>query len=225
MQQKVAIGLMVVSVVALGIYFSIVSAQLISSYETACTTEAMICPDGTSVGRTEPHCEFAACPIHAENTDTASTTHSTGTSSVSTTTISYECNQDAKICPDGSSVGRSGPKCEFSICAPAGATSGTIHTTMGQKMTAQGVSITPLEIISDSRCPSDPLINCIWAGTVEIRAQIQSGLGFGILNLQLGKPVTTEKEIITLSEVSPAKTEQVEIPVSSYRFTFDVKKR
>src|SRR3989338_1466843 len=28
----------------------------------ACTMEAKICPDGTSVGRTGPKCEFAACP-------------------------------------------------------------------------------------------------------------------------------------------------------------------
>lgn len=29
---------------------------------TACTLEAKICPDGSSVGRTGPNCEFAACP-------------------------------------------------------------------------------------------------------------------------------------------------------------------
>lgn len=29
--------------------------------ETACTLEARICPDGTSVGRSGPNCEFAAC--------------------------------------------------------------------------------------------------------------------------------------------------------------------
>jgi hypothetical protein len=29
----------------------------------ACTMEAMICPDGTAVGRTGPNCEFAPCPI------------------------------------------------------------------------------------------------------------------------------------------------------------------
>ncbi len=28
----------------------------------ACTQEAKICPDGTSVGRTGPHCEYAPCP-------------------------------------------------------------------------------------------------------------------------------------------------------------------
>lgn len=29
----------------------------------ACTNEAMICPDGSSVGRSGPNCEFAICPV------------------------------------------------------------------------------------------------------------------------------------------------------------------
>lgn len=29
----------------------------------ACTMEAMLCPDGSYVGRTGPKCEFEACPI------------------------------------------------------------------------------------------------------------------------------------------------------------------
>jgi hypothetical protein len=28
----------------------------------ACTMEAKVCPDGSSVGRTGPNCEFAPCP-------------------------------------------------------------------------------------------------------------------------------------------------------------------
>lgn len=28
----------------------------------ACTADAMLCPDGSAVGRTGPNCEFAACP-------------------------------------------------------------------------------------------------------------------------------------------------------------------
>jgi len=29
----------------------------------ACTMDARVCPDGSSVGRTGPNCEFAACPV------------------------------------------------------------------------------------------------------------------------------------------------------------------
>lgn len=33
--------------------------------QIACTLEAMICPDGSSVGRTGPNCEFSPCPTQA----------------------------------------------------------------------------------------------------------------------------------------------------------------
>ena len=33
-----------------------------SPTQTVCTLEAKICPDGTTVGRTGPSCEFSPCP-------------------------------------------------------------------------------------------------------------------------------------------------------------------
>jgi hypothetical protein len=36
----------------------------------ACTLEAKLCPDGSSVGRVGPNCEFAACPADANSTST-----------------------------------------------------------------------------------------------------------------------------------------------------------
>lgn len=33
--------------------------------QVACTQEAMVCPDGTAVGRTGPNCEFAPCSTTA----------------------------------------------------------------------------------------------------------------------------------------------------------------
>lgn len=40
--------------------------------ESACTLEALICPDGTTVGRTGPNCEFAPCPNPSPATETES---------------------------------------------------------------------------------------------------------------------------------------------------------
>lgn len=34
--------------------------------KAACTEEAKVCPDGSSVGRTGPDCAFAECPAAAE---------------------------------------------------------------------------------------------------------------------------------------------------------------
>lgn len=57
-----------------------------------CPEDAWMCPDGSSVVRVLPDCEFEDCPSPVA------------------------CTMDAKVCPDGSTVGRSGPNCEFEEC-------------------------------------------------------------------------------------------------------------
>lgn len=38
------------------------------------------------------------------------------TNSASPKSTNIACTMEAKVCPDGSSVGRSGPNCEFTVC-------------------------------------------------------------------------------------------------------------
>ena len=63
MTQKLIYVLVVVAVLA-GLYLTFGSQKSTNddNSEVACTLEAMVCPDGTTVGRTGPNCEFAACP-------------------------------------------------------------------------------------------------------------------------------------------------------------------
>lgn len=51
--------------------FGLFSNYLLSDYATpvetfegswACTADLRVCPDGSTVGRTPPYCQFAACP-------------------------------------------------------------------------------------------------------------------------------------------------------------------
>jgi len=53
------------------------------------------------------------------------------------------CTMEAKICPDGSAVGRQGPNCEFAACPPMNNSSPANYTLYGK------VSIGPL-------CPVEP---------------------------------------------------------------------
>lgn len=53
-------GLIILGVVIFGGYFLVKSSS--KPAEKACTMEAKICPDGSSVGRTGPNCEFTPCP-------------------------------------------------------------------------------------------------------------------------------------------------------------------
>ena len=56
-------GIVLIIVVGAGafIYRNMMERPLTPDGVTACTLEAKVCPDGTSVGRQGPNCEFAVC--------------------------------------------------------------------------------------------------------------------------------------------------------------------
>ena len=60
MQKITPIILTVLVFILVGAMYSYVSKN--KPVQKACTLEAKICPDGSSVGRTGPNCDFAACP-------------------------------------------------------------------------------------------------------------------------------------------------------------------
>jgi hypothetical protein len=140
-----------------------------------------------------------------------------------TSTLPQVCTQEAKLCPDGSAVGRTGPNCEFTACPTSAATSTKLTTYLGGQVTGLNITINPREIVSDSRCPEG--VQCIWAGTVEVKTVLSSQVGQGEHVLKLGEPQVFGDFSITLTEVTPAPKEGKKIPVSSYRFVFEVKKR
>ncbi|MFH0937442.1 MAG: hypothetical protein V1808_04075 [Candidatus Daviesbacteria bacterium] len=57
----IILGVLITAIIVGGIYL-IKNPSLIKTTPKACTMEAKICPDGTSVGRTGPNCEFSPCP-------------------------------------------------------------------------------------------------------------------------------------------------------------------
>lgn len=61
------------------------------------------------------------------------------------------CTMDAMMCPDGSSVGRSGPNCEFDVCPGSEATdlSETLDLTMpAEEATMGGSTYEPEDMIA-----------------------------------------------------------------------------
>jgi len=98
-----------------------------------------------------------------------------------------------------------------------------LETSIGLGATAFGVKIIPLELLEDSRCPIN--VVCIQAGTVRVRARVESVLGTSTMIFKLDDPVNTESEIMTLVEVQPLKIAGQESPMRNYRFFFTVAKR
>lgn len=98
-----------------------------------------------------------------------------------------------------------------------------IKVGLDQSGSAFGVTITILEVLEDSRCPID--VQCIQAGTVRLRATLESGLGTADQEFKLNETITTEAEEITLTMVAPQSDSESQIESSEYVFTFEVTKR
>ena len=85
------------------------------------------------------------------------------------------------------------------------------------------VTVRPLTVMEDSRCPRG--VQCIQAGTVKVQTQIISAMGPSVMIFELGKPITTEAEEVTLTDVSPAPQAGVTVAPKDYVFTFEIKQR
>lgn len=126
------------------------------------------------------------------------------------------CDAIAKLCSDGSAVGRTGPNCEFAEC-PIVTPSSTL---LYQPQTINNLTIQPIEVLSDSRCPTK--VQCIWAGTVTLKVNLTAHSQTDNFALTLGTPQSFNGLLVTLTSVLPAKTSRTPITPADYQFTFIV---
>jgi hypothetical protein len=157
-----------------------------------------------------------------ESVATTSLPTPTTTPTTSPITEVWECTADGFICPDGSTVGRTGPRCEWAPCPSIDAPSDTVSTYLGGRVARFNLTLNPYEVVSDSRCAPD--VQCIWAGTVEVRTRVESPAGHGEHVFTLNEPQTIENFTVTLIEVTPSSSEEAKDPEHGYWFTFEIKK-
>jgi hypothetical protein len=133
-----------------------------------------------------------------------------------------ECTEEAKVCPDGSSVGRIGPNCAFAECPVVvvpPVKEGTVAE-LNQKILTNGVYITPLDVVTDSRCPAD--VTCVWAGEVTLKTTLEKAGVSKVVVLKMGVPTTFEHMLVTLVSVTPENNSKKPYTEDVYRFTFRV---
>lgn len=128
------------------------------------------------------------------------------------------CTEEAKICPDGTAVGRTGPNCEFAACPTPQVKEETVAA-LNQKILNEGIFITPLEVVSDSRCPID--VTCIWAGEVSVKVKLEKGSTTTEVVLKEGGSTTFEGISVFLVSVAPANNSKNPLKKEDYRFTFN----
>jgi len=131
------------------------------------------------------------------------------------------CTMEAKICPDGSAVGRNGPKCEFTACPTI---KESAKAKVVEKILNNGVYITPQDVVEDSRCPED--VTCIWAGQVKLRVTLRLAGDNPIdekdVTLTMGVATPFKGKEIELINVTPVPNSKKSINAGDYAFTFRV---
>lgn len=134
------------------------------------------------------------------------------------------CTMDAMQCPDGTYVGRTGPKCEF-VCPKVteGNSIDEFEIGLNKTKTFNGMSLTPVKVLEDSRCPIN--VQCIQAGVVRLQVNLENVEGKGTQVFTLNQPIKTEAGIIELKSVMPTAHTDTNINSRNYVFTFKVSKK
>ena len=133
------------------------------------------------------------------------------------------CTMDAMMCPDGSYVGRSGPKCEFKCpeVSEASTTEKVFKPTLSLNQIFEldsGIQFSVLAVTEDSRCPSD--VTCIWAGTAKIILKADSSSE----ELEIGKTMTTPNGfLVTFEDIKPYPVSTQKTRDEDYRFIISIK--
>lgn len=191
---------------------SVNAGAQVGANATICSADAKLCPDGSYVGRTGPKCEFAACPNEGTPPPPPPPpppggagvgTGGAGSGTGNSTSGSTACTKEAKMCPDGSSVGRIGPKCEFAACPGSPGTTGNTDVTVNA---GSAVSVKAVEVRG-----WDPAKKEEFMATVKAHAELKSGqelenFARGILlNDEKASEVTVDDNGVGMKYQIPAK--------------------
>jgi len=90
----------------------------------------------------------------------------------------------------------------------------------GTKTVFKTITLDSIEIIEDSRCPSD--VMCIQAGTVRLTLGINEAGTPSTQNIKLGEQIETKNHTIEFVSVSPDNISTSKLHKKDYRFTFEV---
>jgi hypothetical protein len=207
----------------------------------ACTMEALLCPDGSGVGRSGANCSFSACPNQPffvgklyqqdgqfflataapEVLEGQEVTYALPLHVKVTNVIGQLLNQQVKV------VGtfREGSTLEVSsIEAVSGDTANTVQVGLGETKFVGGVKITLNKIVMDNRCPVD--VVCIVAGAVTANVTLKSDTDSEIVDLKSDAPEAHPFDSfkISITAVAPSKVAASEPDPESYQVTFEVEK-
>src|SRR3989344_3954342 len=203
-----------------------------------CTMDALICPDGSGVGRSGPKCEFEACQnkesftgkltqqggdyflvVPAPEYEDGEVTYAmplkfSRTSNVLGTLL----NKNVKV-KGAFTTGNILEVDMIEETAPEVATTGVIA--VGETKYINGVRITLNKIVEDSRCPADAV--CIQAGKIVANVTLKSDTDQETINMaDSDAPRGFDTWKVSLVSSAPFPLASNPVPFSKYKVTFRV---
>ena len=91
---------------------------------------------------------------------------------------------------------------------------------LGQSVSVGALVLTPLKVVTDSRCPINA--RCVWAGELVVSTQVDGPGWREVAELKLGEPKAVRGTNLMLSSGEPGRMAgAAETAPREYRFTFE----
>lgn len=230
----VAIGI----VVGVGVLSAAIGWYLAQEREeevTACTMEALLCPDGSAVGRSGPQCAFLPCGnsempyggvlehtpdgfrLVMDSTDVPGSPYMLPLALRVSNSLEDFVGEEVQVYGTFT-VGNT--LAVETIERAETEMQGSTTLRIGASASVNGVTITPRRIVEDSRCPIDAI--CVQEGRVIAEVALAHGEASETATLISGETYSFEDHSITLTEVSPSRLAADAPAQGEYLLTFSV---
>ena len=202
----------------------------------ACTAEALMCPDGSGVGRTGAECKFAPCPDSAEPYIGKLLQNGgdfflvVAASENSPFEVNYALPLrfrisnavqdlvDKQVVVRGKFIEGATLEVETMELSTEG---NEVTVGVGETKFMNGVKITLHGVVQDSRCPVD--VVCIQAGAITARVTLKSDTDTETFNMPSDEvPHPFDSYKVSIVNVNPPRVSTHETEPASYKVTFKV---
>ena len=217
-------------------------ASSVIPHKVACTDEALICPDGTGVGRNGPTCTLTPCPSTGSITGVYMSS-AEGARLAVAAPAGVESGAAYAVPLDLSSLSVDEKLIGTTVTFQGGFTEGnTFHVSgiipiknnggtpkpatspttakikVGATVFVGGMKITLNKIVSDSRCASD--VQCIWAGNTTANVTLKSDTDAETIDMVSGVVHPFDMHEVSIIDVVPVMKSNVRINRDGYTLTF-----
>lgn len=193
-------------------------------------TPLSFAPDHKCPGKVEPHCMIPGSlqvriKIDQNGTSYEEVLIPNTPITVNGRVVTFTGFRNLVTDTNGTTTAPTNKRYQFAFSITSSTTTQTAIA-LGETITINGVTIEPLEVLSDSRCPistDDRVINCAYVGTVKVRARLSQENQTQEVTLALYEAVNFGKTMIRIAKVTPPRiNDGKQNTPEEYRFVFNL---